>query len=108
MVVGPRDGGTAAGDRSIAVLEAFPDSRELAMALGGRSQLAMLAERHEEAVELGTRAARLARRIDDRETVAHALTNVGTTLLGRSDHERGRALLEEAFTLASGAGQDDH
>ncbi len=64
-----------------------------------RSQLAMLAERHEEAIELGTRAERLARRIGDRETVAHALTNVGTTLLSRTN-ARGRAMLEEAFALA--------
>jgi DNA-binding CsgD family transcriptional regulator/tetratricopeptide (TPR) repeat protein len=98
----------AVGDRSIAVLEAFPDSRELAMALSGRSQLAMLAERNDEAIALGTRAVRLARRIEDRETVAHALTNVGTALAGGQEHERGRALLEEAFALAVDAGQDDH
>lgn len=96
------------GDRAIAVLERFPESRELAMALSGQSQLAMLAERNEEAIALGTRAVRLARRIDDRETVAHALTNVGTALVGGPDTEQGRALLEEAFELAIDAGQDDH
>ena len=97
-----------AGDRAIAVLEAFPDSRELAMALSGRAQLAMLADRNEEAIELGTRAVRLARRLDDRETVAHGLTNVGTTLIGGPQHERGRALLEEAHALAVEAGEDDN
>jgi DNA-binding CsgD family transcriptional regulator/tetratricopeptide (TPR) repeat protein len=98
----------AAGDRSIAVLEQFPESRELALALSGRSQLAMLAERHAEAIELGERAVALGRRIGDDETVAHALTNVGTAMLGFGEHERGRALLEEAFALALGAGHDDH
>ena len=98
----------AAGDRAIAVLEAFPDSRELAMALSGRSQLAMLAEDREAAVALGSRAERLARRIGDDEIVAHALTNVGTTLIGRSDDGRGREMLEEAHALAVKAGQDDH
>jgi tetratricopeptide (TPR) repeat protein len=96
------------GDRAIAALEAFPESRELAMALSGRAQLAMLAERHDEAIALGTRAERLARRLDDAETVAHALTNVGTARFKRGDDDRGRALLEEAFALAAGAGQDDH
>jgi DNA-binding CsgD family transcriptional regulator/tetratricopeptide (TPR) repeat protein len=96
------------GDRSIAVLEAFPDSRELAMALSGRSQLAMLAERNAEAIALGTRAVALARHIEDRETVAHGLTNVGTALIGGPEHERGRALLEEAHALAVAAGHDDH
>jgi DNA-binding CsgD family transcriptional regulator len=98
----------AVGDRAIAALEAFPDSRELAMALSGQSQLAMLAERNDEAIALGTRAAALARRIDDRETLAHALTNVGTALSVHAQAERGRELLEEAFALAVEAGEDDH
>jgi tetratricopeptide (TPR) repeat protein len=97
-----------AGDRAIAVLESFPDSRELAMALSGRSQLAMLAEERKEAVALGDRAVGIARRIGDREIVAHALTNVGTTLSGRGDGGRGRDTLEEAFALAVEIGQDDH
>ena len=33
---------------------------------------------------------------------------MGTTLLGGPEHERGRALLEEAFALAVDAGHDDH
>ena len=94
-------------DRAIALLEAFPDSRELAMALSARSQLAMLAEVHEEAIALGTRAEALARRIGDRETVTHALTNVGTTLLQRNEG-RGAELLEQAFALATEDGHDDH
>ncbi len=98
----------AVGDMAIATLEAFPDSRELAMALSGRSQLAMLAWERERAIELGTRAIALARRIDDRETVTHALTNVGTALLGSGDHDQGAALLEESFTLAREIGSDDH
>jgi DNA-binding CsgD family transcriptional regulator len=99
---------TAVGDRAIAALEAFPESRELAMALSGRAQLAMLDERHDDAVALGTRAEALARRLDDTETVAHALTNVGSALLKGPDAEPGRAMLDEAFALAAGAGYDDH
>ena len=96
------------GDRSIAVLEQFPDSRELALALSGRSQLAMLSERRTEAIALGERAVALGRRIGDRETVAHALTNVGTALIATEEHERGRAMLEEAFAVAAEDGHDDH
>jgi predicted ATPase/DNA-binding CsgD family transcriptional regulator len=98
----------AVGDRSIAVLEPFADSRELAMALSGRSQLAMNAERDDEAIALGERAAALGRRLGDAETIAHALTNVGTALIGRPENERGRALLHEAHELAARAGLDDH
>ena len=95
-------------DRAIATLQRLPEGPELAMALSGRSQLAMLAERSEEAIALGTRAGELARRLGDRATLAHALTNVGTALLGGEQHERGRALLEEAYGLAAADGEDDH
>jgi len=77
------------------------------MALSARSQLAMLDERHEEAIALGRRAEELARAIDDRETVTHAITNVGTTLLQQGD-ECGPRLLEEAFALGVEDGHDDH
>jgi DNA-binding CsgD family transcriptional regulator/tetratricopeptide (TPR) repeat protein len=96
------------GDRAIAALEAFPDSHELAMALSGQSQLAMLAEENERAIELGTRAAALARRIGDQETLPHALTNVGAALVGGPENERGRELLQEAFATAVEGGFDDH
>ena len=98
---------TEATDRAIARLEAFPDSRELAMALSARSQLAMLDQRHHQALELGLRAERLALAIGDRETLTHAKTNVGTTFLQQSD-ERGVPLLEEAYALAMEDGHDDH
>ena len=56
-------GGTEAADRAIALLEAFPDSRELAMALSARSQLAMLdrAPRGGDRARHARRAARAAR-----------------------------------------------
>ena len=98
---------TEYADRAIAALEAFPDSSELAMALSARSQLAMLAEHHDDAIALGRRAEALARRIGDQETVTHAITNVGTTYLQQGD-DRGPALLEEAFSLALEDGHDDH
>ena len=98
----------AAADQAIAVLESLPESRELAMALSGRSQLLMLNERHLEAIEIGNRAIDLARRMGDAETYAHALTNVGTAVLGRVDHERGRSMLEDAHARAVEAGEDDH
>jgi DNA-binding CsgD family transcriptional regulator len=49
----------------------------------------------------------LARRLGDRETIAHGLTNVGSALTGGPDHERGRELLLEAFALAADAGHHD-
>ena len=100
---------TATGDRAIEVLEAFPDSRELAMAVSARSQLAMLSENAQAAIELGMRAVTLGRKLGDDEVVTHALTNLGTATFFSGPHsERGRALIEEAFVLAAAIGHDDH
>jgi DNA-binding CsgD family transcriptional regulator len=97
------------GDEAIAVLEAFPESRELAMALSARSQLAMLGEDTDRSIELGFRAVTLARKLGDAEVISHALTNLGTAtfFVGKEGH-RGRALIEEGFVLAAGIGHDEH
>jgi DNA-binding CsgD family transcriptional regulator len=97
------------GDEAIEVLEAFPDSRELAMALSARSQLAMLGEDTQRAIELGIRAVSLGRKLDDPEIISHGLTNLGTAtfFVGEEGH-RGRALIEEGFVLAAGIGHDEH
>ncbi len=96
------------GDRAIAALEAFPGSRELAMALSARSQLAMLAQHNAEAISLGSRAAALADSLGDEETAIHALTNVATAELNLGDVEGGRLRLDEAHARAAAAGFPDH
>ena len=59
------DGAAAerAAAEAVEQLESFPDSRELAMALSNRSQLAMLAQRDEDALRWGKRAIALARSV---------------------------------------------
>ena len=101
---------TEAADRAIAALEAFPDSRELAMALSARSQLAMLGERHEEAIELGTRAERLARKIGDRrDRHPRADQRRHRRCMQRADDERGPRAARGGVRARHGeAGHDDH
>ena len=70
------------------------------MALSTRSQLAMLADRPDEAIAFGEESMALARRLNDRAVLAHALTNVGAARIGGQETERGRAELEQAFALA--------
>jgi hypothetical protein len=53
------------------------------------------------------RAIELARRLDDQETLSHALTNIGSARLQGGD-PAGRFDLEEAFQVAVDAGLDDH
>jgi DNA-binding CsgD family transcriptional regulator/tetratricopeptide (TPR) repeat protein len=103
------DGAAAerAAAEAVEQLESSPDSRELAMALSNRSQLAMLAQRNEDALRWGKRAITLAHRLGDTETLVHAQTNVGNALT-RTDLDAGLELLESAATLAIDAGLDEH
>ena len=99
---------TQTAHRAVTLLGDLPPGRELAMALSNRAQLAMLADRRGEAIALGDQAMRLARAVDDRATLAHALTNVGAARIGGPTTEKGRADLEEAFALARAAGETEH
>ena len=97
----------AASRRAIAVLEPLGPSTELAMAYSGMSQLMMLSWRIRDSIEWGDRAIELARRLNDGESLAHALTNVGTALSENGDL-RGDDLLQEAVELALAEGFHDH
>ena len=74
---------------AIAILEPLGASVELARAYSGVSQLAMLAEDAEQALAWGERALRLALRLGDESTRAHALVNLGSARI-QLDHRRDR------------------
>jgi DNA-binding CsgD family transcriptional regulator/tetratricopeptide (TPR) repeat protein len=104
---GSRREAEAAATRAIAVLETLPPGRQLAMAYSNQAQLDMLAQRVEAAMRWAGRAIELARRLDDQETLTHALTNIGSARFHAGD-PGGRAELEEAFQVAVAAGLEDH
>ena len=106
-LAGDRASAEQAGAEAVEQLEPFPESRELAMALSNRAQLAMLAQCDDDALLWGERAIALARTLGDREILVHAQTNVGVAL-SRSDLERGLELLEQAAGLAIEAELDEH
>ncbi len=93
-------------EEAVALLEARAPGRELAMAYSNRAQLAMLAAQTTDTVAWGGRAIELAERLDDRETLAHALNNVGTAQL-LSGAEEGRAALERSLAVALENGLED-
>src|SRR5512133_1156069 len=66
---GNRREAEAAAARAIAVLEALPPGRQLAMAYSNQGQLDILAYRAEAAIGWAQRAIDLARRLDDQETL---------------------------------------
>src|SRR4029453_10936192 len=104
---GSRRAAEAAAARAIAVLEPLPPGHQLAMAYSNQAQLDMLANRIEAAMGWAARAIELARRLDDQETLTHALTNIGPARRRNGD-PGGRAELEEAFQVAVAAGLADH
>jgi DNA-binding CsgD family transcriptional regulator/tetratricopeptide (TPR) repeat protein len=104
---GNRPEAEAAAARAVAVLETLAPGRQLAMAYSNQAQLDMLASRAEAAMGWAGRAIELARRLDDQETLSHALTNIGSARLAAGD-PGGRAELEQAFQVAVAAGLEDH
>lgn len=94
-------------DEAVAELETLPPGAELATAYSLRSQMHMLHDRMDEAIEWGQRAIALAGEFGEENTRAHALNNVGTALLF-SGRTGGREMLEESLSISLANGFDEH
>jgi DNA-binding CsgD family transcriptional regulator len=78
-------------------LEGLGSSTELAMAYSNVSQLRMLSNKTDDAIELGERAMQLASAIDAPQVRLHAMTNVGSALV--MAERDGWSMLAEAEAL---------
>jgi DNA-binding CsgD family transcriptional regulator/tetratricopeptide (TPR) repeat protein len=89
---------TEAGLAAVAVLEQLGPGPELAMAYANRAMLSLNVEDTAATLEWGRKAQELAERIDDRETLVHAMNSIGTAgyLIGDDD---GRRALERSLHL---------
>jgi DNA-binding CsgD family transcriptional regulator/tetratricopeptide (TPR) repeat protein len=94
-----RSGAEEAAAEAVALAEDAPPGRELAMAFSTRSQLAMLQQHSEPALEWGRRAVDIAGEIGDVRTLVHARVNIGSVLAMEGDIEQAYPLLEEAVDL---------
>ncbi len=92
---------------AIAILESLPAGKELAMAYSNRSQLHMLAEENDAAIQWGKKAFELADQLHEIEITIHALTNLGSAELLMGEEE-GRIKLEHALQLAQERELHDH
>lgn len=105
-----RDGQNQAAEeaaaQAVSLLEREPPSRALASAYRIQAHLRMLDRDRDAAVAIGTKAIEIARRFEDRETVAAAQLVVGAAMLVSGD-DAGRTILDDCLAAAGETGRDD-
>ena len=89
---------------AVAGLTAEPPGHALAMAYSALSQLEMLADHPRESIDWGEKALALADTLADDAVKAHALNNVGCSLITLGDLQRGIMSLEQSLVLAQQCG----
>ncbi len=94
-------------NEAIAVLESIPLCAELAMAYSLRSQLYMLVDDFDWAIEWGERALGAAQPENAVEVRVHAMTNIGTALL-LSQRAGGADMMMQCLALAEQHGMHEH
>jgi ATP/maltotriose-dependent transcriptional regulator MalT len=86
---------------AIEVLDNQPSSAVKAMAFSNMSQLKMLCDQNMESLAWGEKAIAVAKEVDDKETLSHALNNVGSVkMLMATSRERGIELLQQSLEIA--------
>ena len=105
--LGKGERAVSTGLAAVEVLSTVRRSKELARAYSNLAQLFMLAQKSDAAEEWANKAITVARELDDQNTLAHALNNLGSTRLRAGDTD-GFALLEESLEIAAREQFDDH
>ena len=95
------------GWTALRILEPLGETHELRMAISNLAHMYMIEQQIDDALEWGQRALVLARRAQDHEVVAHALNNVGSTLLNTGD-PRGNEMLRESAAIAREQRMPEH
>src|SRR5689334_23052870 len=86
---------------AIEVLHKQPSSKAKAMAYSNMSQLKMLSDQTGECIFWGEKATSIARDVDDEETLAHAMINMGSALMvTQSSTQEGISLLQEGLEIS--------
>lgn len=98
---------TRLAEEAVRTLESIPASPERAMAYSLRSQLHMLNDEMADSIDWGTRALELADKFNDVEVRIHALNNIGTARVFRSDRD-GISDLEDSLALSLEHGFHEH
>lgn len=85
---------------AVQILEAFPNSGELAMAYSNLSQLFMLSDNSDAAIFWGRKAITMAESLSNFEILAHALNNVGSAQTINVLSEEGEAALLKSLKIS--------
>jgi len=101
--VGRRDEAYAYIERALGLLHDAPPSPAKARVLSEISRYHMLADRREDSVRVGREAVEMAASLGLEEVCAHALNNIGTSLIGIGRRE-GLGPLEESVAIAERIG----
>ena len=84
--------------KAIEVLDNQPSSKAKAMAYSNMAHLKMLSDAIDDCIYWGKKAIEIANEIDDAETLVHAKTSIGASMmLNPSTSEKGLALLKESL-----------
>lgn len=90
--------------QAMALLEQEPEGAELARAISAVSQMHALADELDEAIAWGERALALSQKLQQEDVLLHALVNLGMSLVGKGETERGLDMLVESRERAVAAG----
>ncbi len=85
---------------AVALLQAYPDSREYLEALCEVSRVEMVAEHFLMAIESGSRALALAEQRGDERLITQLLNNIGIARYGLGEIANGKTLLERSLAIA--------
>ena len=98
---GNRKNAESYAEQAIEVLHTKPSSRAKAMAFSNMSHLKMLSGQSVECVFWGDKAITIAQELNDEETLAHALNNVGSMQMRiPSSAQKGVELLKQSLEIA--------
>ena len=97
------------GEQAIEVFSDQCCSPSKAMAFSNMSQLKMLYDQPGECIAWGEKAIVAARKLDDKETLSHALNNVGSVYMNiQSSYQKGIELLQQSLEIALNNSLHEH
>jgi DNA-binding CsgD family transcriptional regulator/tetratricopeptide (TPR) repeat protein len=97
------------GSQAIEILNNQPSSRAKAMAFSNMAHLKSKMDQDEECIFWAEKAIAIAREVDDKETLAHALNNMGSALImNQLSMQKGIELLQQSLEIALENSNHEH